>query len=77
VHGNVGEWCRDWYCSQPHELRPGDGERLVPHACAARVRRGGCWFPPAAMARSALRSAGESLFRGLVGFRPAARVSRR
>jgi formylglycine-generating enzyme required for sulfatase activity len=71
VHGNVWEWCRDWYCREAHELRPGDGERVVPHG-AYRVYRGGSWYISARLARSAdrgWREPGDS--NASLGFRPA------
>lgn len=57
MHGNVMEWCQDWYA--PYELQdvydpqgPQDGE--------TKVLRGGGWWSPAHACRSARRSAARS-----------------
>jgi formylglycine-generating enzyme required for sulfatase activity len=59
MHGNLFEWCRDWYHAQlPGGVDPdlsgrpgvqnGDGSY-------SRVRRGGAWNDPGAWCRSAMR----------------------
>ncbi len=52
MHGNVFEWCRDWY----HPKLPGgiDPDRSGMKA-ASRVRRGGCWADEGWPCRSAFR----------------------
>jgi formylglycine-generating enzyme required for sulfatase activity len=55
LHGNVCEWCLDWYGKYP------TGEVLDPQGPAqgkGRVMRGGAWNSPPAECRSAHRSAG-------------------
>lgn len=61
LHGNVLEWCQDWY--EPYEERtvvdpkgPDMGER--------RVLRGGSWINAARIARSAFRGSREPGYRG-------------
>ena len=39
MHGNVWEWCRDWYGS----LSNGETDPLGPASGLNRVERGGCW----------------------------------
>jgi sulfatase modifying factor 1 len=61
MHGNVFEWCRDWY----HARLPGgvDPDLLSAKPSAernrdgtfSRVRRGGCWADPGWPCRSAFR----------------------
>ncbi|PNY33948.1 formylglycine-generating enzyme family protein [Rhodopirellula baltica] len=52
MHGNVREWCSDWY-------GPYDREATVdpngPPTGSSRVFRGGCWIVDARLARSAYR----------------------
>jgi formylglycine-generating enzyme required for sulfatase activity len=61
MHGNVAEWCRDWYRrgysseAQDNPLGPATGDK--------RVVRGGSYKDPASVCRSAARQ----------GFRPADR----
>lgn len=55
VHGNVAEWCQDWY----RRGYPGDGPRTDPTGPAdgdRRVVRGGSFRDPASACRSAARA---------------------
>ena len=54
MHGNVAEWCRDWYGSYP---TGSDLDPLGPSAGTERVTRGGGWVAYAYNARSAHRGA--------------------
>ena len=67
MHGNVGEWCSDWYGAYPmgsvtDPAGPGSGSR--------RVHRGGSWFSFGSNCRSADRDGDDPcLSSGTLGLR--------
>lgn len=52
MHGNVYEWCQDWFGAYP---KGPVNDPKGPNGGSDRVFRGGCWFNPAWRCRSALR----------------------
>jgi sulfatase modifying factor 1 len=61
MHGNVFEWCRDWYVRFPtrgEDLDLHSAQRSATrseHGDISRVRRGGCWADDGWACRSAFR----------------------
>ena len=52
MHGNVWEWCADWYEKYPTQAVTNP---LGPDQGTHRVLRGGCWNHDGGLARSAFR----------------------
>jgi formylglycine-generating enzyme required for sulfatase activity len=69
MHGNVWEWCRDWYGEYP--AGPATDPK-GPDAGKNRVLRGGSWFDKISYLRSAVSGDNNPYFRsGNIGFRVA------
>ncbi len=54
VHGNLWEWCQDWYGEKYYSDSPSTNPR-GPSSGSDRVRRGGSWFSGTRLCRSAYR----------------------
>ena len=68
MHGNLYEWCNDWYGSYGGD----ETDPVGPLTGAYRVVRGGDWFYYAHNCRSARRRSGPpGDSNGIIGFRPA------
>jgi formylglycine-generating enzyme required for sulfatase activity len=55
MHGNLGEWCGDWWHAD-YIGAPADGSAWVTPVGGYRVVRGGRWFNYPGYCRSAYRS---------------------
>ena len=71
THGNVAEWCSDWYASDYYASAAASGsDPAGPPEGSARVLRGGCFAFPAVLCRPALRYwLAPSIRDNILGFR--------
>jgi len=69
MHGNVEEWCEDWYGNDYYRNSP-SSDPTGPRAGSFRVLRGGSWYNYSRHCRSAIRSRNSPGYRSnCLGFR--------
>jgi formylglycine-generating enzyme required for sulfatase activity len=76
MHGNVNQWCEDYYGPYNDDLKSSDPLQSVKYGEGRCVSRGGCWFSNAEFCRAAFRGnrADPGVHSEYMGFRVAFRI---
>ena len=70
MHGNLMEWCNDWYCEFYYQQCNEEDQPMGPEDGTAKVLRGGAWQFGAEATRSAYRnSSNPETTSSIIGFR--------